>query len=196
MAEIAIIFIGIIFTQGSPLTVIQLLWLNLITDGAPALALGTEKGEPDIMNRQPRPPNERIINRFMAKGIIIQTVAITVATLTAYLAGLAYFSDQPDIATTMAFVTLSFSELLRAFTARSERYPLYKIGVLTNKYMNMAFITSLLLLLMVVYIPFLQPIFNTVALGWEQWRMILPLLFIPALAAEVGKFITSSRTVS
>ena len=193
MAEIAIIFIGIILTKGSPLTVIQLLWLNLITDGAPALALGTEKGEPDIMDRPPRPPHEPIINRFMANGIIIQTVAITVVTLTAYLSGLAYFSDQPDIATTMAFVTLSFSELLRAFTARSERYPLFKIGVFTNKYMNMAFIASLVLLLVVVYIPFLQPIFNTTALGWEQWRIIIPLLFIPALAAEIGKFITSRR---
>jgi Ca2+-transporting ATPase len=193
MAEIAIIFLGIIITKSSPLTVIQLLWLNLITDGAPALALGTEKGEPDIMDRPPRPPHEPIINRFMANGIIIQTVAITVVTLTAYLSGLAYFSDQPDIATTMAFVTLSFSELLRAFTARSERYPLFKIGVFTNKYMNMAFITSLVLLLVVVYLPFLQPIFNTAALGWEQWRIIVPLLFIPALAAEIGKFITSRR---
>jgi len=193
MAEIAIIFLGIVFTRGSPLTVIQLLWLNLITDGAPALALGTEQGEPDIMNRPPRPPKEPIINRFMINGIIIQTVAITIATLTAYIAGLTYFSDQPDIATTMAFVTLSFSELLRAFTARSERYPLYKIGVLSNRYMNIAFITSLILLLVVVYVPFLQPIFDTTALGWEQWRMILPLLIIPSLAAEVGKLIITWR---
>ena len=193
MAEIAIIFLGIILTKGSPLTVIQLLWLNLITDGAPALALGTEKGEPDIMDRPPRPPDEPIINRIMAKGILIQTVAITVVTLTAYLAGLAYYSNQPDVATTMAFVTLSFSELLRAFTARSERYSLFKIGVFTNKYMNLAFVTSLVLLLVVVYIPFLQPIFNTSALGWEHWRIIIPLLFIPALAAEIGKFITTRR---
>ena len=145
------------------------------------------------MDRPPRPPDEPIINRFMAKGIIIQTVAITVVTLTAYLAGLVYYSNQPDVATTMAFVTLSFSELLRAFTARSERYPLYKIGVFTNKYMNLAFVTSLVLLLVVVYIPFLQPIFNTTALGWEHWRIIIPLLFIPALAAEIGKFITTRR---
>jgi Ca2+-transporting ATPase len=94
----------------------------------------------------------------------------------------------------MAFVTLSFSELLRAFTARSERYPLFKIGIFTNKYMNMAFITSLVLLLVVVYIPFLQPIFNTTALSWEQWRMILPLLIIPSLAAELGKLIINRRS--
>jgi len=194
LAEIAIIFLGIMFTKGSPLTVIQLLWLNLITDGAPALALGTEKGEPDIMEQAPRPATEPIINRLMVNGIIIQTVAITIVTLTAYLAGLTYFSEWPNIAPTMAFVTLSFSELLRAFTARSERYPLFKIGLFTNKYMNLAFITSLILLLVVVYIPFLQPVFNTTSLGWEQWRMILPLLFIPALAAEVGKFITTRKS--
>jgi len=194
LAEIAIIFLGIMFTKGSPLTVIQLLWLNLITDGAPALALGTEKGEPDIMEQAPRPATEPIINRLMVNGIIIQTVAITIVTLTAYLAGLTYFSEWPNIAPTMAFVTLSFSELLRAFTARSERYPLFKIGLFTNKYMNLAFITSLILLLVVVYIPFLQPVFNTTSLGWEQWRMILPLLFIPAFAAEVGKFITTRKS--
>ena len=123
-----------------------------------------QKGEPDIMDQPPRPPNERIINRSMMNGIIIQTVAITVVTLVAYLAGLAYYADQPDVATTMAFVTLSFSELLRAFTARSERYPVYRIGIFSNKYMNLAIVTSLALLLLVVYVPFLQPIFNTAAL--------------------------------
>jgi Ca2+-transporting ATPase len=163
VAEIATIFLGIMFTQGSPLTVIQLLWLNLITDGAPALALGTEKGDPDIMDQPPRPPSEPIINRFMTAGIAIQTVAITFVTLTAYMIGLQLFSADPWMPGTMAFVTISSSELIRAFTARSD------------------------LLLVVVYVPFLQPIFNTTALGWEQWQYILPLVFLPAVAAESSK---------
>ena len=187
VAEIATIFLGIMFTQGSPLTVIQLLWLNLITDGAPALALGTEKGDPDIMDQQPRPPSEPIINKFMTAGIGVQTIAITFVTLTAYVIGLQLFSDNPLIPGTMAFVTISFSELLRAFTARSERYPLIKIGPFSNRLMNYAVLTSLALLLVVVYIPFLQPIFNTTALVWEQWQYILPLIFIPAVAAEMSK---------
>jgi Ca2+-transporting ATPase len=187
VAEIAVIFLGIMFTQGSPLTVIQLLWLNLITDGAPALALGTEKGDPDIMNQQPRPPSEPIINKFMTAGIGIQTIAITFVTLTAYVIGLELFSESPLIPGTMAFVTISFSELLRAFTARSERYPLLKIGPFSNRLMNYAVLTSLALLLVVVYVPFLQPIFNTTALGWAQWQYILPLIFIPSLAAESSK---------
>ncbi|HZD56560.1 MAG TPA: cation-translocating P-type ATPase, partial [Anaerolineales bacterium] len=191
LAEIAIIFLGILFTRGSPLTVIQLLWLNLITDGAPALALGTEKGDPDIMDQPPRPPSEPIINRHMQIGIAIQTVAKTAVTLTAYLVGLAVHPDQPEFAETMAFVTLSFSELLRAFTARSERYPLLKIGVFSNRNMNLAFISSLALLLLVVYVPFLQPVFNTTPLGWTQWELVLPLLAIPAIADEITKFILS-----
>lgn len=187
VAEIATIFLGIMFTQGSPLTVIQILWLNLITDGAPALALGTEKGDPDIMDQPPRPPSEPIINKFMTAGIGVQTIAITFVTLTAYLIGLQLFSENPLIPGTMAFVTISFSELLRAFTARSERYPLIKIGPFSNRLMNYAVLTSLALLLIVVYVPFLQPVFNTTALGWAQWQYILPLIFIPSLAAEISK---------
>ena len=187
VAEIATIFLGIMITQNSPLTVIQLLWLNLITDGAPALALGTEKGNPDIMRQSPRPPSEPIINRFMIGGIGVQTVAITFVTLTAYMVGRWLFLDNLLIPGTMAFVTLSFSELLRAYTARSERYPLIKIGPLSNRNMNLAVLSSSVLLLIVVYVPFLQPIFNTTPLGWAQWQYILPLIFIPALVAETTK---------
>jgi len=187
VAAIAIIFLGILFTQASPLTVIQLLWLNLVTDGAPALALGTEKGDPDTMDQSPRPPSEPIINTFMMAGIGVQTVALTFVTLTAYLIGLRVFSQDPLIAGTMAFVTISMAELPIAYTVRSERYPLLKIGPFSNRLMNYAVLSSLALLLVVVYIPFLQPIFNTTALGWAQWQYILPLIFIPAVAAEMSK---------
>lgn len=187
VAEIVTIFLGIMFTRGSPLTVIQLLWLNLITDGAPALALGTEKGDPDIMDQPPRPPSEPIINRFMTAGIGVQTVAITFVTLAAYFIGLQLFPTDPLIPGTMAFVTISFSELFRAFTARSERYPIVKIGILSNRLMNYAILTSLALLLIVVYVPFMQPIFNTTALAWAQWQYILPLIIIPSLVAEMSK---------
>jgi Ca2+-transporting ATPase len=188
LAEIAVIFLSTLYGAGSPLNAIQLLWLNLITDGAPALALGTEKGDPDTMDQPPRPPTEPIINRMMQTGIIVQTIAITFVTLTAYFVGLQLFPDTQGIAHTMAFVTLSFSELLRAFTARSERYPIIKIGIFSNRNMNLAVISSLFLLLAVVYTPFLATIFNTVPLGWEQWQYILPLLIVPALAAEATKY--------
>ena len=194
LAEILIIFIAILAGLPSPLTAIQLLWLNLITDGAPALALGVEKGDPDTMDQPPRPPEEPIINRQMRVGIIVQTLAITSVTLGAYLVGLRAHPEAPEFAETMSFVTLSFSELLRAFTARSERYPVLKIGLLTNRTMFYAVAASLVLLLAVVYVPFLQPIFNTVPLGISQWELMLPLLFVPAVAAEITKWLISRRS--
>jgi Ca2+-transporting ATPase len=193
LAEIAIIFLGTLFTGGSPLSAIQLLWLNLITDGAPALALGTEKGDPDIMNQPPRPPSEPIINRFMRTGIAIQTAAITAVTLAAYALGSNLFPGVEGAAQTMAFVTLSFSELLRAYTARSERYPLYRVGIFGNRNMNYAVAASLALLLLVIYVPFLSRVFNTIPLDWTQWLLILPLLFVPSLAAEASKYIVTRR---
>ncbi len=194
MAEIATIFLGTLITRNSPLSAIQLLWLNLITDGAPALALGTEKGDPDIMQQPPRPPSEPIVNRFMWSGIAIQTVAITAVTLTAYLLGMKLHEGLPDqyiFAETMAFVTLSASELFRAYTARSERYPILKVGLFTNRNMNYAVLVSLVLLLSVVYVPFLNTVFDTVPLGWQQWEVLLPLLLIPSVVAEAVKYFIS-----
>jgi Ca2+-transporting ATPase len=121
-------------------------------------------------------------------GIGIQTLAITSVTLGAYLVGLRAHPEAPEFAETMAFVTLSFSELLRAFTARSERYPVLKIGLFSNKTMFLAVAVSLALLLAVIYVPFLQPVFNTVSLGLAQWELMLPLLFVPAVAAELTKW--------
>lgn len=194
LAEIATIFLGTLITRNAPLAAIQLLWLNLITDGAPALALGTESGDPDIMSQPPRPPSEPIINRFMWMGIALQTVAITAVTLGAYLLGLKLHAGQPDqiaFSETMAFVTLSASELFRAYTARSERYPILKIGLFKNRNMNYAVLVSMILLLAVIYVPFLNKIFHTVPLGWAQWEVLLPLLLIPSVAAEAVKYVVS-----
>ena len=165
MAEIMVIFLATLFGWPSPLTAIQLLWLNLVTDGAPALALGTEKGDPDIMKQPPRPPKENIINKYMQIGVVIQTIAITSVTLGAYFLGMNTDPEHVEFAETMAFVTLSCSELLRAYTARSEYFPLLKIGVFTNKWMNIAVASSLVLILAVIYVPFLNNVFDTLPLG-------------------------------
>jgi len=191
VAEIVVIFTAIMAGLPSPLTAIQLLWLNLVTDGAPALALGAEKGDPDTMLQKPRPPKEPIINRLMQTRILIQTIAIAGVTLSAYLIGRSLYPGEHAISATMAFTTLSFSELVRAFTSRSERYPILRIGLLGNKWMFYAVVSSLVLLLLTIYIPFLQPIFNTVPLAWEHWRIILPLLFVPAIVAEISKAVMS-----
>lgn len=210
-AEIMIIFLAVLVGWPVPLTAIQLLWLNLVTDGAPALALGSEKGDPDIMLQKPRPPKEPIINKYMQLGILVQTIAITAATLGAFYVGLlsdltlAGRSDintfgeilrfdwstiNITIAESMAFVTLSVSELLRAYTARSEYYPLMKIGPFKNKFMNWAVLASLALIMIVIYVPFLQGIFNTHTLTLVQWLEMLPLIVMPSVAAEVLKSLT------
>jgi Ca2+-transporting ATPase len=186
-AEIMIIFLATLFGWPIPLTAIQLLWLNLVTDGAPALALGTEPGDPDIMDHPPRPPKEPIINKYMQIGILVQTIAITAVTLGAFAIGRFIDPEHIEFAETMAFVTLSISELFRAYTARSEFYPLLKIGFFKNKLMNYAVLASLVLIMLVIYAPFLQPIFNTAPLGLEQWLEILPLVLIPSIAAELTK---------
>ena len=193
MAEILIIFVAMLISGRSPLTAIQLLWLNLVTDGAPALALANEKGDPDIMEQSPRPSKEPIINGRMRSGIVVQTIAITAVTLAAYYIGLAQDAMHLETAETMAFVTLSVSELLRAFTARSEFFPILKIGLFTNKWMNYGVAASMVLILAVIYVPFLNPIFNTVPLTFASWAIILPLLLIPAIAAEVTKAVMRSN---
>lgn len=193
MAEIMVIFLGTVFGSGSPLTAIQLLWLNLLTDGAPALALGLGKGDPDIMDRPPRPVREPIINRLMTIGIGVQTVAITAVVLGAFYIGKAWDPGSALLAESMAFVTLSASELLRAYTARSERVSLFRLGVFSNQYMQYAVLASFVLLMAVIYVPFLQPIFNTVPLGLREWCVILPLLLLPSMAAEVTKAVIRSQ---
>jgi Ca2+-transporting ATPase len=190
MAEIMIIFVAMITQGRSPLSAIQLLWLNLLTDGAPALALATEKGDPDTMQQPPRPPKEPIINSYMRRGIVVQTIAISAVTLAAFYIGLGA-SEHYAFAETMAFVTLSLSELLRAYTARSEYFPILKIGPFKNKWMNMGVAVSFALVMLVVYVPFFNNVFDTMPLGWEQWIDIVPLLIIPSLAAEISKYVWS-----
>ncbi|MDY7042565.1 MAG: cation transporting ATPase C-terminal domain-containing protein, partial [Chloroflexota bacterium] len=193
VGEIMILFLAMLAGMPVPLTAVQLLVLNLVTDGAPALALGVEKGDPDIMDQPPRPVDEPIINRVMVWGIAVQTVAITTATLTAFIIGLNWYPNQLNIARTMAFATLSVSELLRAYTSRSERYPLLKIGVLSNKWMQGAVLLSLVIVLAIIYVPVLDPIFDTAFLGLREWAVMLPLIFLPAIAAEIYKAVLTSR---
>ena len=194
IAEVMVIFLATLAGSPPPLTAIQLLWLNLLTDGAPAIALGLEKGDPDIMEQPPRPVREPIINRLMRAGIVVQTIAITAVVLAAYYIGWAWDPADLSLARTMAFVTLSASELVRSYTARSERASLFRLGVFSNKYMQYAVLASISLLLIVVYVPFLRPVFDTVPLGIREWTLVLPLLLVPGIAAEMTKAFVRLRT--
>ena len=201
IGEILIIFLAMLVGLPIPLRPIQLLWLNLVTDGAPALALGLEKGDPDIMQRPPRPTREPVINREMLLGVAVQAIVMTAAVLAAYLvAGARPGADANDPLLakwqTVAFATLIMSELLRAYTARSERYALLKIGVFGNKWMQYAVGASLFLLLLVIYVPFLQGVFGTVALSLGDWLMMLPFILLASVAAELTKAYLRMRAES
>lgn len=193
VGEILIIFLAMVGGLPLPLRPIHLLWLNLVTDGLPALALGLEKGEPDIMQRPPRPPREPVINREMIFNTAVQAVAITAATLGAFLIGLRVYPDSLVAAQTVAFTTLVLSELFRAYTSRSERYPLLKLGVFSNKYMVWATLSSFVLMMAVIYLPLFEPIFYTHELPWSDWMYILPLTLIPSIAAEISKWVAARR---
>lgn len=198
LGEIVVIFVATALGLPSPLNVIQLLWMNLVTDGAPALALGTEKGDPDTMKRPPRPPSEPIINRLMRIQIAVQTVAAGAATLTAYWLGLMMHPEPGDFnttAATMAFITLSFSQVFYALSTRSETFSVFRIGLFSNRNMNIAVVTSTLLLLAVLYIPFLRTVFDTIPLGWEHWQYVLPLIFVPFATAEITKVFTRKQSL-
>ena len=211
VSEIMIIFLATLTGLPAPLTAIQLLWLNLITDGAPALALAMEKGDFNTMNQKPRAKYEAVVNRSMGIGILIQTIVQTVSVLGAFIIGLYqnlelnsvipsdenwFFSVMNhnwrganiQTAETMAFVTLSLAELFRAYTVRSEKASLFQIGIFSNKYMQYAVGISLLLLFAVCFIPFLQPIFNTHFLSINEWILVICLASMPAVAEEITKF--------
>ena len=209
IAEIMIIFLATLAGLPAPLTAIQLLWLNLVTDGAPALALAVEKGDPDIMDQKPRAKNEPIVNRSMTIGMVVQTIMQTTAVLGAFGLGLLWHLEEGaalvgnpityilqhdwsgvDVQTaeTMAFVTLSMAELFRAYTVRSERASLFSIGIFSNRYMQYAVGLSITLLLLVINIPFLQPIFNTHFLSPREWGVVVGLAILPAIAEEITKF--------
>ena len=187
IAEVAIVFLSILFGLPSPLTPIQLLWLNLVTDAFPALALGVEPAEADIMERDPRDPHDSILAGETGKGIIFQSIAITISVLAAYIIGLKYiFPNNIEGAHTMVFATLITSELLRAFSVRSEKYTLKELGWFSNKNLVKANLLSFALLLLVMYVPPLRILFELQFISWQWWIIIL-LSFLPLLIGEIRK---------
>lgn len=186
IAEILIIFVSMLAGLPIPLKPIQLLWINVLTDAFPALALGMENKEPDIMQRPPRKPEEPIIDGKMRWQIAIQSIFMTVAVIGVFVYALKTTADL-EKARTFAFTTLIFSELLRAYTSRSETYSVFKIGFFTNRFMVLGTSISLILLLAVIYIPFLRTVFDTTYLTFMEMDIIILFGLIPFASAEISK---------
>jgi Ca2+-transporting ATPase len=193
VGEILIIFIAMLLKLPIPLSPIMLLMLNLVTDGAPAVALGLEKGDPDIMLRQPRPVKEPVINRDMQIGMVAVPIADTIAVLGAFVLSMQWFPGNLAASQTVAFATLVTSELLRAYTSRSEYYSVFAVGPFTNKWMVIATGSSFVLLLIVMYVPFLQGVFGTYPLDLSTWLRMAPLFFVAPITAELVKLFLRRR---
>ena len=175
------IFIGLPY----PLIPIQILWVNLATDGLPALALGLDPAEKDIMQIPPRDPNKGIFSGKMGFNIFSQGIFIGLLSLSAFYIGISFYSL--EIARTMAFATLSFSQLAQSLNSRSQKFSIFRIGLFTNLYLIMAIFISGLLQFLVMVIPSLQVIFKTVWLDLDQWWIVVILSFAPILYVELLK---------
>ena len=193
IGEILLVFVSILLGWEVPLLPIQLLWLNLVTDSFPALALGVEKGEPDIMQQKPRDPNEPIIDKGMMVSIIFQSLAVAAGALFAYYWAMNKYPDSIEHARAITFATLITAELLRAYSSRSQKFSLFKIGFFTNKTMVLATSFAFALLLVVLYVPFMQDIFYTFPLGLLDWEIVIAFAFIPLVMGELIKIIKNKK---
>jgi len=165
LGEILVIFIAILIGMPLPLLAIQILWINLVTDGLPAIALGVDPASPHIMKRKPRNPKEKIMTKDITLNILIMGILMCVASL--FLFNKYYLIDLKK-AQTIVFTTLVVLEIVRIYMVRSQ----YNIGIFSNKYLILAIVFSFLLQLAVVYSP-LNKFFKTVPLGIVEWAYII-----------------------
>lgn len=188
IGEILIIFLAMIVGWPVPLLPIQLLWINLVTDSFPAFALGLEAGEKDVMKEKPRDPNEPIVDKKMKIALAFQSIGLALAVLLSYRIGFMVSGyEDLSLARTFCFTTLILGEMLRAYSARSEKVSIFSMKILGNKYLNYAVIGATGLLLLILYVPFLQTIFKTVALSPAQLLMATGLALVPLFFGEVAK---------
>ncbi|WP_036728388.1 calcium-translocating P-type ATPase, PMCA-type [Peptoniphilus mikwangii] len=190
IGEVLIVLISIILNLPVPLIPIQLLWLNLVTDSFPALALGVENADAKIMQEPPRDPNESILDKELKITVLVQSIAITISTLGAYMIGLKWFGKEGiglEYARTMAFATLILSELLRSYSARSIKNTLLSIGIFSNRKLVSATAFSLMLMLLVMYIPGIRELFKLESIGIREWVVVLVASVIPLILGEIQK---------
>ena len=194
VGELLSIFMGITLGLPIPLIPIQILWVNLVTDGLPALALGMEDEGDEVMKKKPRDPEESIFADGMAGNIASQGVLIGISTLLAFLLGIYRFELDIPTARTMAFSTLVFSQLFFVFNCRSEEHSFWEINPFSNLYLLGAVALSSLMQLAVIYQPFLASFFKTGILNLEQWIVVMVLSTWSTIILEIiQRFIRSIR---
>ncbi|WP_195987287.1 calcium-translocating P-type ATPase, PMCA-type [Clostridium sp. D53t1_180928_C8] len=172
LGEVLTMFLASLFYLPNPLTPIQILFVNLATDGLPAIALGVDPADKDIMRQTPREKNEGIFARGLWEKIIVRGCLIGICTLLSFMVGRYYGMDLATCRT-IALCTLVMSQLLHVFECRSERHSIFEINVLSNIYLLGAVLVSIIMICGILYIPFLRGVFNTVALNLGQWLLVL-----------------------
>lgn len=177
------------------LTSIQILWINLVSDSLLAIALSMEKSEPDIMTRQPRALNESIFSDGLGKRVAYQGPLIGILTFAVYVIG--YYwngAHNMQLANTMAFMTLGFIQFFHVFNTRSLNNSIFKIGVFSNRWLNLAFLTNILLQVLCMVIPVMRiNLFNMTWMNAVQWVVVIGISILPVFIVEIEKAISRKR---
>lgn len=190
IGEIVTIFFGLVLGIKSPLLAIQLLWINLVTDSLPAIALGLEKEEENIMSRLPRNPKKNLFADGLWWKIIIEGAMLGIFTLLAFSIGNRLYSV--EVGRTMAFLTLGILELVHSFNIKSEE-SIFKIGVLENKYLVGALVLGVILQVIVVVVSPLAQVFSLVPLTGMQWLYTILIAVAPIPIVEIQKAVNGYK---
>lgn len=186
LGEVLTMFLGMLMWLPIPLLPIQILWVNLVTDGLPAIALGLDPAENDIMMRKPRGAKDHIFSHGLLRLIVSRGVFIGLSTLGVFVSIL-YFVNNVELARTGAFMTLVMTQLIHVFECKSETKNIFEIPIFNNVPLILAVLCSLVMILGVIYIPVFQVIFETVPLGLNEWLLILGFsLMGPVLSSLLG----------
>ncbi|MEI4802666.1 calcium-translocating P-type ATPase, SERCA-type [Bacillus sp. FJAT-51639] len=188
VGEILVMLFAMILALPLPLVPIQILWVNLVTDGLPAMALGLDAAEGDVMRRKPRHPKEGVFARGLAWKIVSRGFLIGAMTLLAFIIAYNQHPNELKYAQTVAFATLVLAQLIHVFDCRSE-HSVFHRNPFGNMYLVGAVIISILLMLVVIYYPPLQPIFSTMPIQARDWLLVVGLSSIPTFLL-VGSLLT------
>jgi Ca2+-transporting ATPase len=185
----AILFGGLLNTGGAlPLIAIQILWVNLATDGLPAIALSVDPAAPDIMKRQPRPRTETVFTRPVIALMVVGGVWIAVVCLGIFSWALSIGKSEVETHG-LVFITLCLMEFFAAFVFRSDRLSIFEIGFLKNRWLILAVLVSFGMTVPLLYVPFLQEVFHTYALPWQDWVIVVLASFTIFVVLEIGKLV-------
>ena len=185
MAAIIVVLYCTVMALNAPFEPVHLLFINLLTDSLPALAIGMEPSDKKLLNDKPRNPKESILTHTFMLKIVIYGVLIAIVTQAAFYIGL---NEGKDTAVTMAFATLTLARLFHGFTCRSD-YSIFRIGITTNKWSIAAFVVGVLLLSVVLFVPAMYSMFEVVALNRSYVTGIVLLAFIPTAIIQIFRII-------